>query len=83
MGQGQEETQTVRQNIRERTAYNYSMAKDVIHISETEAASDFAALMSLCCVGPWAKQPASGGPDPIPRHSGSMPCPDMGRVNIP
>ena len=46
MGQGQEETQTVRQNIGERTGYNHSMAKDVIHISETEAASDFAALMA-------------------------------------
>jgi antitoxin (DNA-binding transcriptional repressor) of toxin-antitoxin stability system len=44
VGQGQEETQTVRQNIRERTAYNHSMAKDVI--SETEAASAFAALMA-------------------------------------
>jgi antitoxin (DNA-binding transcriptional repressor) of toxin-antitoxin stability system len=31
--------------------YNYGMAKDVIHISETEAASDFAALMARVRAG--------------------------------
>jgi len=47
LGKGQE-TQTLCQNVGwMKGVYNLLMAKDVIHISEAEAASDFAALTIL------------------------------------
>jgi antitoxin (DNA-binding transcriptional repressor) of toxin-antitoxin stability system len=36
---------------KEAAVYNHSMAKDVIHISEAEAASDFAALLARVRAG--------------------------------
>lgn len=43
--------QALRQKLDQRGVYNHHMAKDVIHISEAEAASDFAALMARVRAG--------------------------------
>jgi antitoxin (DNA-binding transcriptional repressor) of toxin-antitoxin stability system len=43
--------------------YNYRMAKDVIHISEAEAAGDFAALLELVRAG--AKVIIENGERPV------------------
>ena len=45
------------------TVYNYFVAKDVIHISEEEAASDFAALMARVRAG--AKFVIENGARPV------------------
>jgi antitoxin (DNA-binding transcriptional repressor) of toxin-antitoxin stability system len=63
MGKGQEERQALRQDIGERRACNHHMAKDVIHISEAEAASDFAALMARVRAG--AKVIIENGARPV------------------
>ena len=63
MGKGQEERQALRQNIGGRRVYNHHMAKDVIHMSEAEAASDFAALMARVRAG--AKVIIENGARPV------------------